>query len=97
MNDVSHQKGEQRIGVARSQSMRPVRYQLRTRQLDDFAFAVCVRAEAIEVGRFLHGLALHAAIFAAFASRTTAGWMLAFPLFCCHKSSYLQKFSRLVI
>jgi hypothetical protein len=58
--------------------------------LGDFSLAACVRAEALKVGRFLHGLALNAAIFAAVGRFTTAGGILAFPLFCCHKSSYLS-------
>jgi hypothetical protein len=58
--------------------------------LGDFSLAACVRAEALKVGRFLHGLALNAAIFAAVGRLAIAGGMLAFPLFCCHKSSYLS-------
>ena len=58
-----------------------------------FARATGVAAEAPEVGGFLHSRALGAAISAAIRSLATAGRMLAFLFFCCHKASQFD-FSR---
>jgi len=52
-----------------------------------FACATGVVAEALEVWRFLHRGALRAAKSAAIRRLATAGRMLAFLFFCCHKSS----------
>jgi len=56
------------------------------------ARATGVAAEALEVGRFLHGGALRAAISAAISRLTTAGRVLAFPFFCWHKASQFDFF-----